>query len=563
METCELASAGFRARIAGPSRVHQRVERRLFSEMSESRVMLKRVLVSAFVSCLVCCFLCCFLGAAALAQEEPKMGGTINAVIQPEPPGLMLAMIQNGPTQMVAGNIFEGLLRYSPKLERLPGLAESWTVSEDAKVYTFKLKRGVTWHDGKPFTSADVLFSISMLKETHSRARNNLSMLEKVEAPDDLTVVFTLKQPFGPFLGIFEVGSMPMIPKHLYEGTDWKTNPYNNAPIGTGPFMFKEWQKGAFIHLVKNPNYHEKGKPYLDDIYWQIIPDAAARSVAFETGKVDVLPGGSVENFDVPRLSALKDTCVTGAGWEFFSPLAWLWLNNRSGPLANKKVRQAIMYALDRNFAKDVIWNGLGKVATGPSASSIKFYTADVPKYDYDPAKAKALLKEAGYNGEKIRLLPLAYGETWQRWGEAVKQNLQDVGMNIETIATDVPGGNQKLGDWDYDIAFTYLYQYGDPALGVGRNYISSQIIKGQIFNNVEGYSNPEIDKLFAEGAVATPDSKRKETYEKAQKILVEDVPVAWMLELQFPTITRCKVKNLITTAIGVNDGFRDAWIDK
>ena len=102
-----------------------------------------------------------------------------------------------------------------------------------------------------------------------------------------------------------------------------------------------------------------------------------------------------------------------------------------------------------------------------------------------------------------------------------------------------------------------------DPALGVGRNYVSSQITKGQQFNNVEGYSNPEIDKLFAEGAVATPDSRRKELYEKAQKILVEDVPVAWMLELQFPTIMRCKVKNLITTGIGVNDGFKDAWLDK
>jgi peptide/nickel transport system substrate-binding protein len=522
--------------------------------MQERRVMFKRLLGGFLFGC--------SLSAAALAQQ-PKTGGVINAVIQPEPPGLMLAMIQNGPTQMVSGNIFEGLLRYSPKLEPLPGLAQSWTVSEDAKVYTFKLKPDVTWHDGKPFTSADVLFSIDMLKQTHARARNNLMQLEKVEAPDDLTVVFTVKQPFGPFLGIFEVGSMPMIPKHLYEGTDFKTNPANNAPIGTGPFMFKEWQKGSFIHLVKNPKYHEKGKPYLDDIYWQIIPDAAARALAFETGKVDVLPGGSVENFDVPRLSKLKDVCVTGAGWEFFSPLAWLWLNNRGGPTANKKVRQAIMYAVDRNFAKDVIWNGLGKVATGPSASTIKFYTDEVPKYDYNPAKAKALLKEAGYNGEKVRLMPLPYGETWQRWGEAVKQNLQDVGMNIETIATDVPGSNQKIGEWDYDISFTYLYQYGDPALGVGRNYVSSQIIKGQQFNNVEGYSNSEIDKLFADGAVATPDSKRKEIYEKAQKILVEDVPVAWMLELQFPTITRCKVKNLITTAIGVNDGFRDAWIDK
>ncbi len=516
--------------------------------------MLKRILTGLVFTC--------GMTAAAIAQE-PKMGGVINTVIQPEPPSLMLAMIQNGPTQMVAGNVYEGLLRYSPKLEPLPGLAESWTISDDAKVYTFKLKKGVTWHDGKPFTSADVLFSIDMLKQTHARARGNLTQVEKVEAPDDSTVVFTLKQPFGPFIGIFEVGSMPMIPKHLYEGTDFKTNPNNNAPIGTGPFMFKEWQKGLVHPAREKSELSRQGQALHRRDYWQVIPDAAARSVAFETGKVDVLPGGSVENFDVPRISKLKNTCITGAGWEFFSPLAWMWLNNRAGPTANKKFRQAVMYAVDRNFAKDVIWNGFAKVATGPSASTLKFYTDDVPKYDFDPAKAKALLKEAGYKGEKVRLQPLPYGETWQRWGEAVKQNLQDVGINIETIATDVPGSNQKIGDWDYDIAFTYLYQYGDPALGVARNYITSQITKGQQFNNVEGYSNPEVDQLFADGATATPDSKRKEIYEKVQKILVEDVPVAWQLELQFPTITHCQIKNLITTAIGVNDGFRDAWIEK
>ena len=112
----------------------------------------------------------CALSTAA-AAEGPKNGGVVNAVIQPEPPGLMMGLVQNGPTQMVAGNIYEGLLRYSPKLDPLPGLAESWTVSEDGKTYTFKLVKGVTWHDGKPFTSADVLFSIDFLKQTHPRAR--------------------------------------------------------------------------------------------------------------------------------------------------------------------------------------------------------------------------------------------------------------------------------------------------------------------------------------------------------------------------------------------------------
>jgi peptide/nickel transport system substrate-binding protein len=500
---------------------------------------------------------------ASAAAQTPKPGGVANVIIQPEPPGLMVAMVQNGPTQMVAGNIYEGLLRYNAKLEPQPGLAESWTVSGEGKVYTFKLKQGVTWHDGKPFSAADVLFTVDFIKQTNPRARANLVMVESVTAPDESTVVFTLKQPFGPFLGIFEVGSLPMVPKHIYDGIDWKTAPANNTPIGTGPFMFKEWQKGSFIKLVKNPNYHVKGKPYLEEIYWHVIPDAAARSVAFETGKIDVLPGGSVENFDVPRLSKLKDVCVTGKGWEFFGPLSWMWLNNRQGPTSNKLFRQAVMYAIDRDFGKNVVWNGLGSVATGPISSATRFFDKSLAKYTYDPGKAKALLKEAGYKGEKVRFMPLPYGETWQRWGEAVRQNLQDVGINIEMVATDVPGYNQKLSEWDYDIGFSYLYQYGDPALGVGRSYITSNIAKGSPFNNVEGYSNPEVDRLFAEAAVAFPDSKRQELYNQVMKILIDDVPVAWLLELEFPTIYRCKVKDLVTTGIGVNDGFRDAWIDK
>src|SRR3546814_8348494 len=119
--------------------------------------------------------------------------------------------------------------------------------------------------------------------------------------------------------------------------------------------------------------------------------------------------------------------------------------------------------------------------------------------------------------------MPRPYGETWQRWGEAVRQNLQDVGINLEIVATDVPGYNQRLSEWDYDIGFSYLYQYGDPALGVARSYISSNIAKGSPFNNVEGYSNPEVDKLFAEAAVASPDSKRQELYDKVQKILIDE----------------------------------------
>jgi peptide/nickel transport system substrate-binding protein len=497
-------------------------------------------------------------------HADPVDGGRANVVIQPEPPGLMLGLIQNGPSQMVAGNIYEGLLRYTTGLEPQPQLAKSWEVSEDGLTYTFHLQEDAKWHDGTPFTAADVVFSADVfLRETHARLRASLAHVETITAPDDHTVVFKLKQPFGPFIGIFEVGTMPMVPKHIYEGTDFKTNPANNTPIGTGPFKFKEWVKGSHILLVKNEDYYEDGKPYLDEIYWHVIPDAASRAVAYETGVVDILPGGSVENFDVGRLTELENSCVTDKGWEYFGPLSWMWLNNREGPTADVRFRKAVMYAMDRNFAREALWNGLGKVATGPVSSSTRFYSDDVTKYDYDPDKARALLEEMGYDGTPVRLLPLPYGETWQRWAEAVKQNLEEVGIKVDMVATDVAGWNQKISEWDYDLAFTYLYQYGDPALGVSRTYVSTNIAKGSPWNNVEGYEDKGVDEMFAKAAVAVTKEERQKLYDEVQKKLVDDVPVAWLLELGFPTIYRCNVKNLVTTAIGVNDGFKDAYIEK
>ncbi len=487
----------------------------------------------------------------------------LDIVVQPEPPSLMLGLVSNGPTQLVAGDIYESLLRYDTDLNPMPSLASEWEISDDALTYTFKLREGVTWHDGEPFTSEDVVFSVDkFLRETHARLRVSLEHVESITAPDDHTVVFKLKQPFGPFIGVFEAGTMPMIPKHIYEGTDYKNNPANNTPIGTGPFKFEAWEKGSYIHLVKNEDYYLDGKPAIDDVYYRVIPDAASRAVAFENGDVDVLPGGSVENWDVKRLIEMDGVCSTGKGWEYFAPHAMAWMNNREGPTSSKAFRKAVMYATNREFVKDVIWNGYGKVATSPVSSKTNFYSDDTIMYDYDPDKARELLEEAGYDGETVRILPLPYGETWQRWAEAMKQNLEEVGVNVQVVATDVAGWNQKQAEWDFDIAFTYLYQYGDPALGVARSYLSSNIAKGSPWNNVAGYENPKVDELFAKAAVAPTTEERQELYTEIQQILVDDVPVAWQLEIEFPTIYRCNVKDLVTTAIGVNDGMRDAYLE-
>lgn len=170
---------------------------------------------------------CIMAGLAATmlafnAHAEPVAGGTANVLLQPEPPGLMLGIVQNAPAQMVGGNIYEGLLRYGKDMEPMPQLATSWEVSEDGTIYTFHLRDDVTWHDGKPFKADDVVFSADVfLRETHSRFRTVLKRVEKIEAVDDYTVRFILKEPFDPFLKVFEPLTMPMVPRHIYEGTDF------------------------------------------------------------------------------------------------------------------------------------------------------------------------------------------------------------------------------------------------------------------------------------------------------------------------------------------------------
>lgn len=501
-------------------------------------------------------------GIPLMAAAQAK-GGVLNVVVQPEPPGIMIGIFQNVPSQMVGGNIFEGLLRFDADLKPHPLLAESWESAADGMSHSFKLKENVLWHDGKPFTSEDVVFSIDkMLRETHPRVRNFLTAVESITADGPHKVDFKMKHPFAPFIQSFEVGSMPMLPKHLYEGTDYATNAVNSAPIGTGPLKFAEWQKGAFLKLVANEQYHETGLPSVEAVYFHVIPDGASRATAYETGKVDVLPGGSVEYFDIERLSQLPNTEITTKGWEFQGSQCFLWLNNTSKWVSDKRVRQALMYALDREAMRDIAFFGYAKVAPSPWNSSTKYYTEDIKQYPRDVAKAKELLKDAGYDGSAIRLLPLPYGETWQRLAEIARENLSEAGINVEFTATDVAGWNQRLGDKDYDIAFSYMSQYGDPALGVARLYTTSNIIKGSPWNNVSAFSNADLDALFDAGAREVDEEKRAKIYHDAQALIAEEVPLAWLFEMIWPTIHRANIKNLISSAVGLNDSLGRARIE-
>lgn len=500
----------------------------------------------------------------ALAQTR---GGTLSAIVQPEPPVLVSAINSQAPTQYVAGKIYQGLLSYSPDLKPQPELAKSWTVSPDGLTYTFELQSGVKWHDGKPFTAADAEFTIGkLLPEVHVRTRAVLNKyVASVHAVNPTRLEIKLKEPFPPFIMMFEVGTMPMMPKHLYEGTDYRKNPANQTPVGTGPFMFKEWKKGAYIKLVRNPNYWKKGQPYLDEIVFNVIPDSASRAVAFERGDVQVLRGGDVDNVDVKRLRAIQGVEYTTKGWELFSPMSYLILNERKPPFNNVKVRQAVMHALNRKLIVDNIFFGLGKPATGPFTSTTLFYDKNTPVFDFNLKKARELVKESGVDVAKypVKILSTSYGANWDRLDEYIKQMLEGIGLKVSIESSDAGSWSSRVSNWDFDMTVTFAYQYGDPALGVERFYRSSNIVKGSPFANVQGYSNPKADELWTRGGATLDNAERQRAYSEVQKLLTTDVANANLVEMEFPTLYRGNVKNLVTTAIGLNESFDKVYIDK
>lgn len=500
-----------------------------------------------------------------MAYAQTPDGG-LTSLLAPEPPTLMLPLNQQQPTIVAGAKIFESLLDFDFDLSPRPQLAESWDISEDGLTYTFHLVRNAKWHDGAPFTAHDVVFSCSqMLMELHPRARASFERCESIVAVDDHTVVFKLKEPFAPFIYAFETSSAPIAPRHIYEGTDYKNNPANDHPIGTGPFKYKEWVRGSHIHLVANPDYYQEGKPGLTEIFFRIVPDAASRAVALETGEAQLAGWNDVENFDVQRLAALPHLEFTTKGYEFASPLLWYELNLRKEPFNDLRVRKAMMHLLDKSFIVERIMFGLAAPATGPIASTTPFFQADLPQYEFDVDKANALLDEAGLkrgaDGKRfiMRFLVVPAGEMWTRLGEYFRQAMAAGGIDVVLETTDMAGWGQRVSNWEFEATNNLVYQNADPALGVARSYVSSNIRKGVLFSNTEGYENPEVDRLFAEAAAQTTREARQERYTAVQRILVEDLPVLWMTEQRYATLYDNRLVDVIVGATGVNGNLAQA----
>ncbi len=508
---------------------------------------------------------------AARAQTQPVRGGVLRVAQAAEPQMLCSGFNTSTYIALISTKIFEGLLEYGEKSEPRPLLAESWTISPDGKTYSFKLRAGVTWHDGKPFTSADVRFTaMEVWKKLHPRSPITWGALEAVETPDAQTAIFRLSRPNPVLIAMLGGWESQVMPRHVYEGTDIRTNPANNAPVGTGPFVFREWKRGDFVRLERNASYWQSGKPYLDQIVIRFITDAGARAATFEAGEVHLGLFSPVALSDLARLAALPHIGVETRGYDMFAPVYIMELNNRIEQLKDKRVRQAMMHAINRQFLVDNVWYGYGKIATGPIPSSSPYYTADgVPQYPFDVAKANQILDDAGYrrgaNNMRFKVTTEyapTTGPEIARSAEYLKQAWARIGIDLELRSSDLATLIRRIyTDYDFNVTQNWLYALPDPTVGVQRLYYGPNIRQGVAFANASGYANADLDKLWEQAAVESDQIKRKALFAEAQRRVQDELPNLTMIEMKFTTLFNKKLVNHTVGADGAYYSLRETFL--
>src|SRR5215213_643796 len=431
------------------------------------------------------------------------------------PTGLDPHLITAFPSVMVVnGNIYEGLTAIDKDLKTVPGLAESWTASSDGKSYTFKLRSGVKFHDGSAMEAEDVVSSIKRVqsKDIASPLASRLAAIESASAVDPKTVELKLKEPSAALLS--SLATIAIVPSAMEANKD----ALQKTPVGTGPFKFQEWQPNGYILLGRNEAYWEKGLPKLAGLKFNIVPESATRQVGLSNGQYALLP-----NTDAATALQLKGKPNVKLAETLDLAYTLIGMNVSKPPFDNPKVREALNYAINRKEIVDAALFGAG-VPGGPLSPALKSWALDVNQfacYKPDPAKAQALLKEAGVTAPVAVTMNVLPRQDIKDVAQVVQEQLNKAGFKVELK-------NQELGqfvqDWrnsNFDIFASTNAGSPDPDEYFYRTFRTGGS------TNVFKFSNPEVDRLLDSGRSSLDSAARKTAYDAVQRKLACSGPVA------------------------------------
>ena len=478
------------------------------------------------------------------------------------------AAVQSGvATMFPSAQLFASPIRMDKNWKPQPYLAERWDLSPDNRSVTLYLRKDAVFHDGRPITAEDVKFSIESLREHHP-FKTMYGPVNAVTINDPHTAVIRLAEPHPAVLLAMSTSLTPILPKHIFgDGVDLKVHPRNSNPVGSGPFRLVEFKPGEALVMEAFDRFFVKGTPRLQRIIVRFFKDPSSQLLAFERGEIDIHAEAS-EAKDIERLKRVPNTSLEVGSAPAIGPLTWLAFNTKSPKLADKRVRQAIHYAIDKKTLIEVQLGGVPRRATGPIVAGSPYYSAEVERFDFNPQKAVQLLDQAGLkpnpSGTRLTLEldNLPFSTAFSVMADFIKVGLAKVGIEVVLRnAPDFPTWIRRISSMQFEMTLDNVWNWGDPVIGVHRTWLSTNIKPGVMWSNTQSYVNPKVDELLNNAGKEMNAAKRKAFYKEAQKLIVEDCPVAFLTETLFHTAYHNRVQEQPRGIWGIIDGLTDTNI--
>lgn len=503
----------------------------------------------------------------ALTTEGPPVDGdTFVEASLGDPTRLNPLLATDSASNTVNGYVFNGLVKYDRDLKLVGDLAASWTVRRGGLEIVFKLRPNVRWHDGAPFTAADVVFTHERLTDPKvlTPFGADFALVRSVEAVDPLTVRVTYKEPFAPALESWGIG---IVPRHVFAGGDFNAHPANRKPIGTGPYRFVELKTDEKAVLRANPDYFE-GRPRLDRVIVRVIPDSSVQFLELRNQSIDTMglrPDQHIaydaffqnhQKFRYPSFS------YTFLGFNLKRPL-----------FRDRRVRRAVAMALDKREIIDGVLLGYGRSATGPFPPSSWAFDPAVPEIPHDPGAARSLLAEAGWtdtDGDGVLDKdgrPFAFTVITNQGNKLREQTAVILQSHLARLGVKM---EVRVLEWS-----SFIHDFVDKGnfdaiiLGwnLGRDpdqyliWHSSQQGGGRY--NFVGYENPLVDRLWEEGRRTFDRTARERVYRKIHRVLAEDLPYVFLYYPDsLPTVHK-RFRNVEVAPAGLGWNFREWYVPK
>lgn len=501
---------------------------------------------------------------------EPAYGDALIVGSIGEPSILIPMLAGDSASHDVAGLIFNGLVKYDTDLSVIGDLADSWDISPDGLVITFHLRKGVKWTDGVEFTAHDVMFGYETIidEKTPTAYQEDFLQVKKAEILDTYTFRVTYEKPFAPALTSW--GNLVVLPKHILEGKDITKTDFGRNPVGLGQYKLKKWISGQEIILSSNRDYFE-GRPYIDGYIYKIIPDPATMFLELQAGGIDMM-----------GLSPIQYTKQTDN--EFFRKnfqkfrypvfsYTYLGFNLKHPWFQDKRVRQAIAHAIDKNEIIDVVLFGLGSPATGPYVPNTWPYNPHVKTYEFNPEKARQMLKEAGWedtdgdgildkDGNKFEFTIRTNmgNKLREKTATIIQWRLRNIGIKV----------NIEVIEWS-----AFINEFIDKrrfeavmlgwSIGIDPDQYDiwhSSKTREKEFNFVS-YNNPEVDELLEKGRRTFNIEERKKAYFRIQEILADELPYIFLYVPDATPIVHARFKGIKPSPIGISYNLREWFVPK